>query len=295
MSSAILGSYLIALSVAFTAIFGYLFSLDRDKRKLMFMIAFASNIFMQLPSMVTGWEDMQILKNIYTWGPLFPVSAIFLAVFSSFFNQKSFRKTFKIFLFIAATAVLLIILPFSVGTQPVILYTVLSMITIFVSIYSILKRRNLPDFMFLLATVSFTLAELGKRVLGSEIEFVVFAYTCAHIFIALVFVTSKEIGGSGIATFFTHERELEQTKRELEISQDQLTKAEYNFKSLVDLIAEPVVIVDHKGHFLEINDKVVELTGFSREELLGKNFFKTDIVPLKSKAILIKNLAKRMT
>ena len=45
---------------------------------------------------------------------------------------------------------------------------------------------------------------------------------------------------------------------------------------------------------MEINDNVVEVTGFSKEELLGKNFLKTDIVTMKSKAILVKKLAERM-
>jgi PAS domain S-box-containing protein len=57
---------------------------------------------------------------------------------------------------------------------------------------------------------------------------------------------------------------------------------------------DPVVIVDSKGIFLEVNDKVKEATGFEKEELLGKSFLGTKIVTEKSKAILAKNLTKRM-
>jgi PAS domain S-box-containing protein len=163
-----------------------------------------------------------------------------------------------------------------------------------VSVYLMLRRREVPDLMFLLAMVCFTLAEVGRSITGSGIEFVVFSYTCAHMFLALVFVTARESEGSGIASFFALERELEKTQQELEISQDQLMRAEDKFKSLVNFIADPVVIVDHKGHILEINEKVVELTGFSKEELLGKNFLQIDLLPMKSKAIAIKSLAKRM-
>jgi len=87
---------------------------------------------------------------------------------------------------------------------------------------------------------------------------------------------------------------LEKTQQELEISQNQLTRAEDKFKSLVNVIADPVVIIDHKGHILEINDRVVEKTGFSKGELLGKNFLQIDLLTKKSKAIGIKSLAKRM-
>ncbi len=57
---------------------------------------------------------------------------------------------------------------------------------------------------------------------------------------------------------------------------------------------DPVVIVNGKGEFLAVNNKVEEKTGFSRQELLGKNFLRTGIVTAKSKAILVKNLTKRM-
>jgi PAS domain S-box-containing protein len=72
------------------------------------------------------------------------------------------------------------------------------------------------------------------------------------------------------------QRWLEKTRQELEISQEQLMRGETNFKSLVNLIADPVVIVDQKGNFLEINENLEELIGFSRDELLGKSFLKTD-------------------
>ena len=49
----------------------------------------------------------------------------------------------------------------------------------------------------------------------------------------------------------------------------------------------------YTAKILEITDKVEELTGFQKKELLGKNFLKTNIVTAKSKAILIKNLIKK--
>jgi PAS domain S-box-containing protein len=71
-------------------------------------------------------------------------------------------------------------------------------------------------------------------------------------------------------------------------------KHEGCFKEILDLFADPIVIVDGKGVFLEINDGVEKETGFSKQELLGKNFFRSSIVPVKSKVSLIENLARRM-
>jgi len=293
LDAVLLGSYLSFLSLLFALFFSYLIQRDIDKRKLMFLLVFAYSFFIHIPEMIPGFENAQIQSKIAEWGPLPIISAILIAVLSNLLRQKDFRKSFKIFLCILAASAVMMILPLPVSPQPGLLYPVISAVTIVVSGYLIWSRRKVPDLMFLLAMVCFTLAEV-RGIMGSGIEFVVFAYTCAYMFLALVFVTAKEGGGSDVASFFALEKEFEKTKQELEISRDQLMRAEDNFKSLVNLIADPVVIVDHKGHFLEINDKIVELTGFSKEELLGKNFVKTDIVTTKSKAILMKNLAKRM-
>jgi two-component system NtrC family sensor kinase len=293
LASILLGSYLAILSLGFVLFFSYLVQRDIDKRKLMFLLVFVYTFFIRIPAMIPGFEDVQIQSRIADWGPLPVISAILIAVLSNLLRQKDFRKSFKIFLCILATSAVMMLLPLPVSPQPELLYPVISAVTIVVSGYLIWSRRKVPDLMFLLAMVCFTLAEV-KGIMSPGIEFVVFAYTCAYMFLALVFVTAREGGGSDVAAFFDLKKEFEKTKQELEISRNQLTKAEYNFKSLVNLIADPVVIIDNKGHILEINDKVVEVTGFSKEELLGKNFMKIDMLTTKSKAIAIKNLAKRM-
>ena len=73
-----------------------------------------------------------------------------------------------------------------------------------------------------------------------------------------------------------------------------LKKSQEHFKKLFDLMVDPVVIVDKKGRFLEITQKMEALTGFKREDFIGKNFMNTKIATAKSKAIMIKNLVKRM-
>ncbi len=85
-------------------------------------------------------------------------------------------------------------------------------------------------------------------------------------------------------------RDITERKR----AEEKLRESRRHFQRLFNSMADPVVIVDSKGKFLEINDKVEETTGFKREELIGKNFLSTKIVTAKSKSILIKNLAKRM-
>ncbi|UCC40736.1 MAG: PAS domain S-box protein, partial [Candidatus Aminicenantes bacterium] len=77
-------------------------------------------------------------------------------------------------------------------------------------------------------------------------------------------------------------------------AEKELKESQKHFQTLFNTMIDPVVIVDPKGTFLEITDKVEEITGFKREELLGKNFLRTKIATGKSKRILLKSLIKRM-
>jgi PAS domain S-box-containing protein len=74
----------------------------------------------------------------------------------------------------------------------------------------------------------------------------------------------------------------------------ELEEAKNHFQEMFNIMVDPVVIVDSKGRFLEITDKVEDITGFKKEELLGKSFLRTKIVTGKSKKILLKSLIKRM-
>jgi PAS domain S-box-containing protein len=88
----------------------------------------------------------------------------------------------------------------------------------------------------------------------------------------------------GIITEITHRKKIETELRE----------AKESFETLFNTMADPVMILDKKGKFIELTDKVKEYTGFEKSEILGKNFLKTKLLTSKSKAICIKNLVKRM-
>jgi len=77
-------------------------------------------------------------------------------------------------------------------------------------------------------------------------------------------------------------------------AEQELLEAREHFEILFDLMVDPVAVVDNKGKILEVTKKVEEITGFKKEELIGKNFLRVPIVTAKSKAVMLKNLAKRM-
>ena len=88
----------------------------------------------------------------------------------------------------------------------------------------------------------------------------------------------------GILSDVTHRKKIEIELRE----------AKESFETLFNTMADPVMILDKRGKFLELTDKVKDYTGFEKSEILGKNFLKTKLLTPKSKASCIKNLLKRM-
>lgn len=89
-------------------------------------------------------------------------------------------------------------------------------------------------------------------------------------------------------------KKLQQDIKERMKAEQELLESEKHFKTLFNLMIDPVVIIDSKGTFVEITDRIAELTGLKREDFIGTNFLKSKITSAKYKAILIKNLAKRM-
>lgn len=226
MSSVIFGHVATILSVSSAIGFGYLYLADRDKRKLMFLIAFIAGIFANAPRCMVDWEQILILRKLTLWCPLLTLSALMIAVLSSLLEQKTFDKQFKAFLVAVGAVALMVVIPIPVSPIPSVTYPFLSMTTIFVSLFIVLCRRELPDILFLIAATALTLAEFGRNVTNSNVNLILSGYVLAHMFIFLVFITSKENRNGGIASFFSLKKELEKTQEELKASQERLVKSE---------------------------------------------------------------------
>jgi PAS domain S-box-containing protein len=65
------------------------------------------------------------------------------------------------------------------------------------------------------------------------------------------------------------------------------------FMDLLNFIVDPAVIVGEKGQILLVNNAFEDLTGLNKE-VIGKVFLELDLLTPESKAILLKNLMKRM-
>lgn len=77
-------------------------------------------------------------------------------------------------------------------------------------------------------------------------------------------------------------------------AEEELNESRKHFETLFDIMVDPVAIVERSGKILQVTRKVEEVTGFKKEELVGKNFLRLKIATTKAKAIMLQNLLKRM-
>lgn len=81
---------------------------------------------------------------------------------------------------------------------------------------------------------------------------------------------------------------------QVDSTKQQVEKHKSRFQTLFNLIPDPVSITDENGKILAANHAMEKLTGFKREELLGKDILRIGLLRAKSKAVVKQNLAKRM-
>ena len=81
---------------------------------------------------------------------------------------------------------------------------------------------------------------------------------------------------------------------EKKIMEKNLIEVKNRFQMLFNTMADPVTIIDFQGFILDVTNKVEEITGFKKNELIGKNFMTVDFLTEESKRILKENLMKRM-
>jgi len=231
--STLLWSVLTIVVGLFAVGFGYLYYKDRDKRKLMFALAFAFASLSYIQNIQPEWASIQIIEKSHTWADLPIISALFIAGLSSFLRLKDFNKLFKAFLFILAASMFMVIVPLPETSAHTFISYGMATMLLALLIYLVLTRRQIPDFMFLFSAIFFMLAGIGMAE-DFALEFNVLSSFLSYVFISFVFITAKESAEGGISSFFALKTELEKTQEKLRISQEQLLKAE-RFAAIGDL------------------------------------------------------------
>jgi PAS domain S-box-containing protein len=269
----LLWGILIAMIELLAVGFGYLYHKDRDRRKMMFALAFTLSGIAYVRNVQPAWTSIEMVKRSYEWAFLPIASAVFIAVLCSLLRLKDFSKPFKAFLFILTISILMIFVPLPVAPDLFLWFDAIG--SIIVSVYLILLRKQIPELMFLLSIGCNILAGVGVAQ-GLAPEFNILGSFLAYVFIALVFAIPNEIAEGSVGSFFALEKELKSEKGK--------------FERLFTNNPEPAVYMDSDFHILDINPQFTKLFGFSLDEVKGKHI--DDVVVPKGKTEEAKMLGR---
>ncbi len=156
-------SLLTSFSLLSAAGFGYIYHKDKDKRKLKFVLALAFASINYLSEMRL-WDSTETLKGVLRWRVLPIISAVSIAVVSSLLKLKNFDKAFKIFLFTMGASIIIIITQLPANPLQSVLFQTMAFIIIIGLTYLYQTRKELPDLMFLLSILCFTLGGCNRFV-----------------------------------------------------------------------------------------------------------------------------------
>jgi PAS domain S-box-containing protein len=73
-----------------------------------------------------------------------------------------------------------------------------------------------------------------------------------------------------------------------------IKKSEKRYRDLFEKAIDPIVIIDKNGFFTDVNDQVLKLLGYEKEELIGKKFYEVNILTKKSTVKAIESFKNRM-
>jgi len=101
-------------------------------------------------------------------------------------------------------------------------------------------------------------------------------------------LSSYRLGGE---TYFTAIlRDITERKR-VEKERDEALN---HFKMLFNITVDPMVIVNTEGRVLEATIRAEEVTGYKRENIIGKKIIELGFLPIESKNLLLSNLRERI-
>lgn len=284
--------FIFQLSISFY--FYKLYTQDKNKKTVLFLIGFSiisySHLYEVFTPSVFGQTPLTFFTAVQYWSFYPLLFALAIVIHDHVLKSISAEKIVKIFIG-------LIFLCFPLFTfNPVLTQDYIGLIGLFIGVYLIIagviktvKTKNISDGIFLLSLISYLTGSLGLLGYLNE-SLAIFSFFTGDIYLIILFSTLKksETKQKSFIDNYIH------IKKELETVKTELTEKEETFQTLFNFMPDPVMILDKKGTFIELTERVKEFTGFERNEILGQNFLQTKLLTPKSKAICIKNLMKRM-
>jgi len=219
--SPLFGIIQLFLVIILALIFTRYYTLDGDKRKLMFIIAllFVSPFYF-------SWINSDLTNNVVfekftSWAALPIVIAVLATSVSTVYKRIKVETIFKTFMLFVGFSVLCSIVSIFVDNNlNTILLSGISLVAIFFSIYSSLVTKELSNILFSVSLLSFMSAALmGSS--NNNVGALFIAHAVAVLCIFLVFYTSRK-SGKFISPFFSLQKRLDEAYELIKIQQEKM-------------------------------------------------------------------------
>ncbi len=259
--------FLFIYSLSISTFLTYIFLKEKDKRKLLFAIAFYLSSISYIPlSLGINILEMQnlILQNIYYWLSVPFLFAINILLFEQISKIKNFNKFFYIFLLLTIVTFLPVFLPFKAEIFYSIIRRILALEIILISLALFIKNREIDNLYFFLSMTSFTIGGfgmvLGYNYLGA------YSQLLGYVFITLIFIKpkTKKENKKGFSSYFSLEEKLEKTQKIL-------YETEQKYKKLVNNSPDLIIETKLDGTILTVNKAMAKNFRKEPDDLIGKN------------------------
>jgi len=252
---------------ALAAWFFYYYIRDKDKRKLMFAIAFflASVTYLFLSA---GYNRIQsehfILSNLYHWSMLPLMTALLFAISMSVFKNKKIDILFRIYPVILIFSLIPVFLPFSIEEIVTIIQRSMAIAVLTISGYLLIKTRDFFSLIFLMSMICFTAAGIS---LARNMDYLsILLFLLSHTFLTIIFIISfspTKSGNEGIESYFSLTDRLKTTEKALHESEER-------YKRIVENTIDAIMLTQPNGIVSYVSPACKKVLGYAPEDLVGK-------------------------
>ena len=265
--------FLSIIQLAIGILFFYRYKIDKDKRKLMFGLAFFiisySHIYETIPFLFVNSNFSLFFENLQYWA-FFPlVISIGIAAHQRFLKKVYFNQIFNAFVLLSLLFFPLILInPIPAREYAGLIAIILSIEIILISFINTWKNRDTYDFLMLLANLCYIMG--GASLMLTDYSNSIFSFLIGDILILFMFLLSKNTQDSvrsNISNFFTIQKKLHETRTAL-----QRTTEEY--KRLTDTLPEGVLIINRFGKITYANPELERIFNIPFSKSKGTSFAK---------------------
>jgi PAS domain S-box-containing protein len=88
--------------------------------------------------------------------------------------------------------------------------------------------------------------------------------------------------------------ELEKVEAECKRAEEAVRESEERYRAIFESANDGIVTLDNTGCMIAVNKKMEQMTGYRKEDFLGKNVAELDVLTPKSVELILENFSKRM-